>query len=547
MTDCNFFCKILSAIIIVVAFIVNTVGGWFGADGDIIPTDQACILHPTTAVESSADISTEEFTTIPETTTATATTSTTITSTTTPTVTETTTTTTKVYVSTTQPPETDAGPHIVGAEELSLSVLSGSDSAGSEDVVIRGIAALANGDYVVCGTTSSKVGDMASVYTSGWKLPYSFVARYSGAGNRKWIKGFGSTSGTVSLEDIAVISDGTVIAVGSSDAKDYASGNAAGSADAIVLKLASNNGYLRSKKAFGGNKSDMFNCVCATADGFVVGGKSYSSTGDFASLKGAGAVIMNFDADAKNLWQKSLVGDAASTISDIAVDGNGNIFASCQTSTATGDFAQFDKLQGGYTDSLALKYDSDGNLKWGYVISSSGRDEFSSIAPDGKGGCVIAGYYELMPSPIPDGTLTGVFHCGKVDSLVIRVNANGTQRWVKPLSGFENDYITDIIQTDGGFAVTGYTTSSNREFAGVGNMGGYDGYISFLNTNGVTVNTYSQAGTNDDMAECAVYASNGNIICAGRTKSLDLDFKDKNNFSSSVYSGYMSIYSITVE
>lgn len=564
MCDCNILCKILCTIILIVAFLVNTVSGWFGG-GDIIPTDKClfgCTCHETTVEETtepSTDF-TEEYTTQPsappvtepvttapttEATTESTTESTTATTTqpTTTTTIQPITTTTTTRRETTQPPETDAGPHIQTAEQTALSVFG-----GSGDDIYRGIAPMSDGGYVVCGTTDSTDGNLTKAYTNtSWKVPYAFVARYSKTGTLKWIKGFSSTSAGITLEDVAVMSDGTIVAVGYTKATDYAANtDSKGTYDAIILKLNASNGYLKTKKSFGGKNSDMFTCVTATDTGFAVGGTSYSTTGDFADLPGTSAIIMNFDSNINILWKKYLHGNAASTIGGITCDDDGNIFAACLTSSTTDDFSVFEELTGGYTDTVVLKYDNTGAYVWGYPISSTGRDEFAAIAPDGKGGCVVAGNFELVPSPIPDGTLKGIHHCGGIDSLVFRINANGTQRWVKTLSGFEDDFITDIVKTDGGFAIAGYSTSANREFATAGNEGGYDGFVSFINTNGVTVNTISQAGTQDDMAECLTYTTEGEIVALGKTKSADVDFVDLNTYSNAVYLGYMSKYNIIV-
>lgn len=551
MCDCNFFCKILCTIILIISFLFNTVGNWIGV-GDIIPTDKClfgCTCHETTLEETtvpSTDMS-EEHTTAPSTTEttepATTTTTTTSSSTTTTTTTTTTTaptTTTKKY-STTRPIETDGRPYITSASEVSLSIFG-----GSNDDIFRGMAATSDGGYIVCGTTSSTDGNFSNKYTSGWKTPYAFIAKFSKTGSIKWIKTYGSKTAGITLEDVTVLSDGSIVAVGHTQATDYAANSkSSGTIDAIIIKLSST-GTLKLRKSFGGDKSDMFMCVEATSTGFVVGGKSYSTTGDFAELPGTSAIIMNFDSDANILWKKYLHGNKSASIDGIAVDGDGNIFATCITASTTDDFSVFDELMGSYTDTVVLKYDYAGTYQWGFVIASSGMDEFAAVAPDGNGGCVVAGQFTLIPSPFPDGTLEGILHCGEIDALIFRINANGTQRWVKTLSGIENDFITDIVKTNGGYAIAGYSNSSNREFAEAGNEGELDGFVSFINTNGVTVKTYTQAGTQDDVAECLAYSSEGEILVLGKTKSADVDFADKNTYSTSVYLGYIGRYQITV-
>lgn len=561
MCDCNIFCKILCTIILIIAFVFNTIGNWVGV-GDIIPTESCpiCDCGDTTVVEESTTQISEVYTTVSttesktetsaaETTTSTteaATTTTTTTSATTTaeatTTTEPASTTTTTKYSTTKAPETDPRPYITSASEVSLSVFGGSD-----DDIFRGMAATSDGGYIVCGTTSSTDGKFNGKYTSGWKTPYAFVAKFSQTGGLRWMKTYGSKNASITFEDVAVLSDGTIVVVGYTQATEYAANSeSSGSVDAIILKFSSG-GTLKSKKSFGGDKSDMFMCVETTSTGFIVGGRSYSTTGDFAELPGTSAIIMNFDSDINILWKKYLHGNKTASIDGIAVDGDGNVFATCLTSSTTGDFSVFEELMGSYTDTVVLKYDYAGEYQWGFVIASSGRDEFASVAPDGKGGCVVAGYFELVPNPIPDGTLTGIHHCGAIDALVFRINSDGTQRWVKTLSGMENDFITDIIKTDGGFAISGYSSSSNYEFASCGNEGELDGFVSFINTNGITVKTYSQAGSQDDAAECLTYSSEGEILAVGKTKSTDIDFADLNTYSTEVYLGYLARFQITVE
>ena len=61
MCDCNFFCKILCTIVLVVAFLFNTLGNWIGV-GDIIPTESCPFdwcYEETTEEETTEDTSQE--------------------------------------------------------------------------------------------------------------------------------------------------------------------------------------------------------------------------------------------------------------------------------------------------------------------------------------------------------------------------------------------------------------------------------------------------------------------------------------------------------
>ena len=508
MCSCNVFCQFFCSLFLVFAVAFNTLSNRLGKD-DIFETDTCpfewCVEETTTKKPAPRPSTTKPTTTKPTTT------------------------------STTRQP----GPttEILDARQVSLGIFG-----GYGDDIINGTAPASDGGYVICGTTTSRDGDFSGLYQSGWKSPYSFVARYSKTGELVWIKAFGSTYSAVVLEDVCVLDNGTIIAVGYTQATDYAANSeSAGTIDAIILKLNSN-GYLSAKKSLGGKNTDMFNCVESMGTSFVAGGKSYSVTGDFTHLEGDSAILMRFDSNLAVEWQTKFHGEAASTIGGVATDDDGNIFATCITSATKGDYADYNNT-GGYADTLVVKYNSSGEMEWGHMISSTGRDEFGSIAPDGKGGCVVAGQYELIPSQVPDGSLSGLHHCGNIDALVFGIGSDGSRKWVKILSGIENDFITDIVYTNGGYAVVGYTESYNREFSEVGNEGLHDGFVSFLNANGEVVKTFTQAGSDDDMAECVVGTNLGTVCVMGKTKSIDVDF-ELNMYSPEIYMGYMATYQI---
>lgn len=565
MCDCNFFCKILCAIVLVITFLVNTVGNWIGV-GDILPTDKClfgCTCHQTTIEETtefsttvseafttavSTEPSSAETTTQPSTeetastttatttakpTTTTTTTAPTTTTTTAPTTTTTTTapTTTKIYT-TKKTTATTAT-----ADQSTSAVMFG----GNGNDIFRGVAATSDGGYVACGTTTSTEGDFAELFSEDWSVPFSFVVKFDKDANVKWVKTFGSATAAVFLEDIAVLENGNIIAVGYKHMTDSELIETIGISDAVIYSLSASTGRTLREKSYSGTKTDVFNCVSATPDGFVVGGKSDSANGAFTGIPENSALIFNFDSSFNILWKKSLTGSKGASINGISADDSGNIFAACLTSSTDGDFADFEELMGGYTDTVILKYDSNGNYKWDFVIASSARDEFASVAADGSGGCIVGGHYEFINTYAPDGTLADIHNCGGVDAVVFRLTSTGTEKWKKVFSGLYDDYITDIDVTSKGYAISGYTKSGNREFASIGNLGGFDGYVRFVNTSGTTVKLCSQAGTLEDTSLGVACSTGGNILVVGKTKSTDENFKNNTN---SGYTGYAAVYSI---
>ncbi len=448
-----------------------------------------------------------------------------------------------------KPITTQGGPFVNSASQIALSVFGGSSiptANGYMGTHIRNIDATSDGGYVACGTTSSSDGDFASVYDSSksWRTPVSFVAKFSRAGTVEWVKLFGDSKANIYFCDIAVLDNGNIAVAGYIQYPSQIGVD--GRIDAIVYTL-SLAGSTLSEKEYSGSGSDDFYCISATSTGYVVGGKTTSTDGAFEGIPGKSSVIINFDFDGNVLWKHYLSGSKGSNIEDIDVDKNGNIFAACVTTATDGEFEAFGGLIGNYSDTVILKYNYAGEYQWHHVLATSGTDIFGSVVADDKGGCLVAGNYTLISGVVPDGTLEGIHNCGDTDALAIRLGSDGRRLWYKIISGFYDDYITDAVCVDGGFAVTGYTTSSNREFAPMGNMGGSDGFVYFLTWNGTGVEVLSQAGSADDEATCLAYsAENRELLVAGKTESPDGSFTDKNTYYPGNI-GYVSRYKITTK
>lgn len=579
----DILCKILCPVILVIAFLFNTVGNWAGV-GDIIPTDECpfgCEDHPTVTEETTettdpettykdltngSDIITEpsseepssEPVTDPVTEPSTeepssepVTEPVTEPSTAEPTTAETTEPTTKV---TTTATTTESGPRTKSVTEKNFAGFGGT---GND--VFNGADGTSDGGYVAVGTTTSKDGDVASVANDAWGEYYSFIIKYASDSSVEWVKSLGSADGGVRLEDVAVLSDGSIVAVGYTSSGEFAAYEKnKGTIEAIIVKYSAD-GKLLWKKSFGGKRSDMFYCISKTGNGFVVGGKSDSIDGSFDGIGETTvgrAIIMNFDFDGNILWNRYLEGEYGSSIEGISADSDNNVFVTCVTASATGSFAAIEGMGKGYVDTAVIKYNYAGDFQWSYAISGTNRETFPAIVADGEGGCVVGGYYELMNNYEPDGTLADLHYCGGIDAVGIRLNADGTRRWIKTISGYNDDFIYDVVKTgDGGFAFIGNTTSGNREFADVGNSGENDGFVYFVTRGGNTVDVLSQGGTRNDMAMCGAYTSAGGLMVFGQSVSSDGKFTGMNSHITdafiqlfgSYYTGYAVQYKLTIK
>lgn len=601
----DILCKILCPIILAIAFLFNTVGNWAGV-GDIIPTEKCpfgCEDHPTVTEETTettypettyedltngSDIitepSTEESSSEPVTDPVTEPSteepssepvtdpvtepsteepssepvtepvtepSTEEPSTGEPTTEPSTESTTKVTTTSTT---TETGPRTKSVTEKNFAGFGGT---GTD--VFNGADGTSDGGFVAVGTTTSKDGDLAEVANGAWGEYYSFIVKYASDSSVEWVRSLGSINAGIRLEDVAVLSDGSIVAVGYTSAYEYAAYEENEySLEAIIVKYSAD-GELLWKKSVGGKRSDMFYCVSKTGNGFVVGGKSDSIDGSFEGIGDAivvRAIIMNYDFDGNILWNRYLEGEYGASIDGISADSDNSVFVTCVTASATGSFASIEGMGKGYVDTAVIKYDYAGEFQWSYAISGTNKETFTTIAADGEGGCVVGGYYELMNNYEPDGALADLHYCGGIDAVGIRLNADGTRKWIKTISGYNDDFIYDVVKTgDGGFVFVGNTTSGNREFADVGNCGENDGFVYFVTRGGNAVSVLSQGGARNDMAMCAAYTTTGGLMAFGQTVSSDGKFAGMNSHITDAfiqlfgtyYTGYTAQYKLTIK
>ena len=88
------------------------------------------------------------------------------------------------------------------------------------------------------------------------------------------------------------------------------------------------------------------------------------------------------------------------------------------------------------------KYDINGTLEWENDFGINGtQNEGTSVKQANDGGYIITGYEGLNNSQI----------------ILIKLNENGDEEWIRSFGNSDIDYASEVIQTaDGGFAITGF-------------------------------------------------------------------------------------------
>lgn len=415
---------------------------------------------------------------------------------------------------------------------------------GSGLDAFRDIIGCKDGGFVAAGISASKDGDYKGV-SGEWEMQHTSLVKYSSDGKVEWKYITGGNS-QVNFNDVIELKDGTIVAAGQTAATSGDVVKTASTNSAFIVRLKADGTFMW-KYVFPSDASstgEYISSLAATPDGgFVAGGKAISESGFFTGTQKGGtkAFIFKFDKNGNIKWRKVLQGSKSNIISALAVNSDGDIYATCVTMSTDGDFSgiRFNKIR--TENTVLLKLNKKGNLDWAEYLQGSGKSEFNTLAVTDDGGCVVGGTFTIYKRA--DGIYT--MNYGKRDGYVLRYNAKGQVCWSRLIGGADDDSVLGIACINGGFAVVGQSKSSTEDFQGYKVGGGSDGYILYLNDEGKTTATVRLNGTQDDSAMDVAVLSDGSIAIAGWTKSDDQAFNGSN--AKKQYMGYVSRYTATMK
>lgn len=387
-------------------------------------------------------------------------------------------------------------------------------------------ATTSDGGVVAVGAKLSVGGDGKS---NGFA---AIVVKYDSKGNVVWKDTINSDK-LCQLENVAVLKDGSIVAVGYTggtevDGVTDATYKSKGSIEGLIIKYSAD-GTKKFTKMVGGSGSDMIYGIAPTSDGgFVIGGKGGASDGDFSGLgtQKYKAFVMKLDANGNIKWTNALSSSLHSATKNIAVASNGDIYATIETVANDGEFAEITGTKKGLETTVLMKLNKDGNIQWKQCYHGAGRTQLYAVIATSDG-CVIAGQYASGSDGRNAGTFAEIYNGGNqgtFDGMIIKVGADGKKKWMKPLIGFQNDYVTDIAAVPGGFALSGYTNSTNRDFA-LKNSGETDSFVYVISAYGDLQTVSSFGGSAADTAR-GICANGKTVYICGYTNSGDGSFAD---------------------
>lgn len=398
-------------------------------------------------------------------------------------------------------------------------------------------AATNDGGVVAVGITYASVSD--NIDDGG--VASGLVAKFNKNGKLEWSKVIGSTE-TTQLESVAILSDGSIAAAGytvASDLEGAGEYKCPGTIEGIVVRLNKNGDLLGNIRIYGGSADDMLYAIAATNDGgYVIGGKSESVDGDMDGLNTPNkrkSFVYKCNQNGAIEWRSVLNSTKGLLVHDIAVNDAGSVYATVESVGVAyyGDTLINGSDQSVSKSTIVLKLTPTGSLEWYKTIYGTGMTALHSVEISTDGGCVVAGQYTAGRYGNNMGTFEGMYNAGNTgtaDGMLVKLNPNGQNGegvigWTCPLAGFESEMITGITKINGGFAVSGYTASTNRDFAMMPGTGDYDAFVYIITDLAAKRDIYIFDGSGADNAR-AVCSNGESIFVAGSTNSGDAMFAE---------------------
>ena len=183
---------------------------------------------------------------------------------------------------------------------------------------------------------------------------------------------------------------------------------------------------------------------------------------------------------------------------DRTFGGSQNDYSYSLEQTTDSGFIIFGKTSSygnGSDDVWLIKTNSNGNEEWNQTFGSDGVEFGKYGQQTTDGGYIITGY-------------TTSFGNGGSDVWLIKTNSNGYQEWNQTFGGSDSERGYSVQQTeDGGYIITGYTTSYGN--------GGSDVWLIKTNSNGNEEWNQTFGGNSQEFGESVQQTTDGGYIIVG--------------------------------
>lgn len=302
------------------------------------------------------------------------------------------------------------------------------EESGSLDE-LDDVVALDDGSLLAVGRSQAEYVD------SAWAV------RLDPGGSVRWSETFQAVpDSSAKFRAVTPTGDGGALAVGEARVEREGERVTAGWAAKLTRE-----GSLGWESAFVGPGETTFADVARDGDQYVLAGDSAREEGSDRD-----AFVVAIDAAGDERWRTR-------TTSALGHEEIGGVAAGENGYCVVGDAVNWDGDDDVGRQGFAATFASGGQRLWQSTYGGSRADDFSDVAADGEGGYVVVGSVGTGVSLDSLGT----------DALAIRVDGTGEQQWETTFGDDGFDWLTAVEATEDGFVVAGlHETSASADGRG---------------------------------------------------------------------------------
>lgn len=250
----------------------------------------------------------------------------------------------------------------------------------------RDIIQTPDGGYIVLGETNSTDGGVIAGFGGTKDI---WLLKLDASGNLQWQKRYGGNGLDIG-NHIHPLADGNYLIAGSTSSNDgNISGNhgSGGYTDGVLMKIDAAGNLLWSK-CFGGSKNDEFSDIEIIGGRIFVTGYANSIDGDIpATQKNYDVWLLALDQSANKIFSKIYGGSQNDVAYSMSQGTDGTLTLAGYTTSNDGDVSDAKGSQ----DFWILNIATNGSLKWQKVLGGSEADYANTIITDVDGGYLTGG------------------------------------------------------------------------------------------------------------------------------------------------------------
>lgn len=259
---------------------------------------------------------------------------------------------------------------------------------GGVDDRPHAVTVTTEGKIAVAGyTNSSNTGDVGQNHGAE---DFWVVMLDNTNGNVIWKKTYGGNGSEVARAVIPAPDGGLFVGGSTNSINNGDPGASKGGYDMWIVRLTKDGNITWQNRLGGTNAEELYGLALGSNNTLIAAGTTKSSNGDVTNPKGSEDMwILQLNANSGALgWQKVLGGDAIDVAKGVLVKPNGTIVvAGYSYSNNSGDVG----TPNGAGDYWVVGLNNTGNVIWKKLLGGSDEDLASAIADSGDGGFAISG------------------------------------------------------------------------------------------------------------------------------------------------------------